>query len=65
MFNNKIDKGVLDQYYIIPNSCFIQETRDFTKNIFDDIFCNLCGIKENKCLCYKHVIILPLKSINN
>ena len=62
MFDNKIDKGILDTYYIIPSSCFIQETRDFSKNIFDDKLCNLCGFKETKCLCFKHAVILPLKS---
>jgi hypothetical protein len=66
MLDNKIDKGVLNQYYIIPSSCFIQETRDFTKKIFDDNFCNLCGFEEKKCPCYTHIVILPLKlTINN
>lgn len=65
MFNNKIDKGVSNQYYIIPDSCFIQETRDFTKAIFDDDKCNLCGLDDNKCPCYKHAIILPVKLLVN
>jgi Pyruvate/2-oxoacid:ferredoxin oxidoreductase delta subunit len=63
MFNNKIDKGVSNQYYIIPDSCFIQETRDFTKVVFNDNKCNLCGLDADICPCYKHIEILPTKLI--
>tara|TARA_Y100001937_G_scaffold128561_1_gene205889 strand:- start:1968 stop:2174 length:207 start_codon:yes stop_codon:yes gene_type:complete len=62
MFDNKIDKGVSDQYYYIPDSCFILETRDFTTEMYDEDepYCNLCGLHDDVCPCYKHIEILPI-----